>query len=193
MDTDVTTNSTRRLISSLTYISIHSIIRTIPTQSHITIKHVMSCHTTPPSIYHNWFDSIQPSTVINSWQWRPPPVITDNDTDGGIPSYLICIHICFYSVPYVYNSRLDYLKRELTKREGGRISIDQVCSHKQSNSFLGQRATLFNQGRLSSSLYRTKNLFSSDEQRCHCVIELLVFCWQSQSIFQHYNLYSKSF
>ena len=25
----------------------------VPTQSYITIKHVMPCHTTPPSIYHN--------------------------------------------------------------------------------------------------------------------------------------------
>ena len=62
MDTDVATNSTRRLISSLTNIPTIIIISSyVPTQSYITIKHVMPCHTTPPSIYHNWFDSIQSS------------------------------------------------------------------------------------------------------------------------------------
>ena len=58
-----------------------------------------------------------------------------------------------------------------------------MYTHKQNNSFVGQRATLNDQGRLYSNWYRTINLFSSDEQCCHCVIEPSVVCCQSQSIF----------
>ena len=74
-----------------------------------------------------------------------------------------------------------------------RIPIDGVYTHKRNNTFVGQRATLYNQGSIFSSWYGTINLFSSDDQRCHCVIELSVVCCQSQSIFQHYNLYSNCF
>ena len=74
-----------------------------------------------------------------------------------------------------------------------RIPIDGVYTHKRYNSFVGHRATLYKQFRLYSSWYRTLNLFSSGEHCCHCVIEPSVVCCQSQSIFQHYNLYSNCF
>ena len=83
MDTDVTTDSTRRLTIYHHRPTCQPIPLYVPTQSYITIKHVMLCHTTPPSIYHNWFDLIQPLTVINSWRRSPQAITTDDDTDNG--------------------------------------------------------------------------------------------------------------
>ena len=75
----------------------------------------------------------------------------------------------------------------------GRIPVDGVYTHKQNRSFVGQRATLYNQFKLYYSWYPTQNLFSSNEHCGHCVMEPLVVCWQYSSFFQHYNLYSKCF
>ena len=77
MDTDVTTDSTRRLTIYHHRPTCQPIPLYVPTQSYITIKYVAS-----QFIYHNWYDSIQPSTVIHSRRRRPPP-----SPDTKVPSY----------------------------------------------------------------------------------------------------------
>ena len=52
-DTDVTTNTTRRLISSLTNIPIHYFCFLVCTNTIIYKKNAMSYHTMPPFIYQN--------------------------------------------------------------------------------------------------------------------------------------------